>query len=255
MCNIDALQNFHAGSTVHALMVSVVILLAVLMAFRRKRRLFESSEPRSRTDTWFAAILYGIWLIAFLRDLRPDRIGWSHSLPLHICDVTGLMAAVAIQTGNRMARGILHFWGLVLSSQAFFFPVLRAGPIHSDFWIYWLDHSAIVLAAMYDITVRGYRPAWSDWRQATLLLGAYAMLIAPLDRLLGVDYGYLGQTDHPQRAAVEAFGPWPNRVGALWLTAIAGMALLKIRWRAIGTAICKTSELPAMTSPILQSRC
>jgi hypothetical integral membrane protein (TIGR02206 family) len=228
MANIDCLQNFHAGSIINLLMLCIVMGMISALVVRGNHRTDFPARPRPNTDKRVATILYCVWLTAFFRDLRPDRLGWAHSLPLHICDITGLLAAFAIQTRNRLARCILHFWGLTLSSIAFLFPVLRAGPIHSDFWIYWMDHSAIVLAATYDVTRRNFRPDWADWRRAVLGLAIYAMLIAPLDRLLGVDYGYLGQTDHPQRAIVEAFGPWPDRVATLWLTAVAAMTLLKL---------------------------
>lgn len=176
-----------------------------------------------------AGILYGISAAVFLRDLRPDRLSWANSLPLHVCDIAGLMAAIAIHTGNRFARCILHYWGLALSSQAFFFPVLNAGPVHTDFWLYWIEHGAIVVAAIYDVAVIGYRPRWSDWRAATLLLACYAMVIAPLDAAFHLNYGYLGQTAEAQRSMIAIFGRWPGRIPALWLTGIALMALLRIR--------------------------
>ena len=207
-------------------------MIAIAATLTHIGRQHKSSRDRKRFDRRFATVLYLVCLIIFLRDLRPDRIGWSYSLPLHICDVTGLMAAIAIQTRNPIARRILHFWGLALSSQAFLFPVLNAGPIHSDFWLYWIEHGAIVVAALYDLTVNNYRPDWRDWRLAVLYLAAYAAIILPIDAMFNLNYGYLGRTLVAQRSAIAALGPWPNRIPTIWLACVATMSLLRLRWPA-----------------------
>ena len=218
MHRINWLECFHPGSPVHAVMVLAVVAFVWI---------FTGNVRRSpRTDIHFSNALFSICIISFLYYLRPNQFGWNHSLPLHICDVTGVMAAIAIRTSNRLARTILYFWGLTLSSQALIFPAVQSGPAHCDFWLYLIDHGAIVSAAFYDIRARGYRPTWHDWRMASILLASYAIVIAPFDRWMSVDYGFLGQTELSQ-TMVSVFGPWPTRIYVLWLCSIFGMAILK----------------------------
>jgi hypothetical integral membrane protein (TIGR02206 family) len=221
MRNIACLECFQAGGLIHAVMVAAAIAFIVRFTGRGRRN--------PGRDRHLSTVLFAVCATVFVYYLRPNQIGWNHSLPLHVCDITGIMAAIAIRTGNRTARALLHFWGLVLSSQALIFPALEAGPVHCDFWLYWIDHGAIIFAAIYDVRVRNYRPTWDDWRRATLLLALYAMVIAPFDKLTGLDYGFLGQTQLAERSMVSAFGPWPQRLPIMWLCAIGGMALLQAR--------------------------
>ncbi len=226
---IECLERFQAGSITHLLVLLATADIAVLMTRVGRRRVLLGPSQAASFDRQFAGFLYVTCALVFLRDLRPDRLGLERSLPLHICDLVCLSAAIAMHTRRPLTRAVLHFWGLALSSQASLFPTFTAGPAHSDFWLYWLHHSSIVVAAVYDMTVRQYRPSWRQWRQAILLLGIYTVLIASFDAALGVNYGYLGPAEHGQRPAITAFGPWPDRVPALYLTAVAMMTLMLAR--------------------------
>ncbi len=229
----------------HAAVICLVIAIAAGMTYLARHGDAEKLNRR------FAGFLYLVCAVVFLRDLRPDHLGLAASLPLHICDITAVMAAVTIHKRYLFSRRILHFWGLALSSQAFFFPILKAGPIHTDFWLYWTHHGAIVIAAIYDLTVNEYRPGWSDWRFATLALAAYTIVMIPFDALLGVNYGYLGQA-HVQRSVVLAFGPYPDRLPALWLTAVALMTLLRLRWPTRRVAETQIGSIQTLRLPFSQ---
>lgn len=231
------LERFSAGSITHAAVLGALVGGCALLAQVGRQARALGGSAGDDTDRRVGVGVLLVWLAVFLRDLRPDRLSWIHSLPLHVCDVAGLAGGLAILTGNRTARSILHFWGLALSSQAFAWPVLRAGPIHSDFWLYWMQHGAIVAVAVYDLAARGYRPQWRDWRRATVALGVYALLVLPVNALLGGNYGYLGQTEHAQRSVVSAFGDWPDRVPALYLCACAVMAAMVLPWHLVGTTV------------------
>ena len=225
--NINWLTCFHAGSVIHALVI--VSLVAINLKVVRYGR-GKGVDDQKISDKRFATGMFIVCLLVFLRDLRPDRLGWEHSLPLHLCDITGFVAVIALRTRDPIARCILHYWGLILSSQAFLFPVVQSGPIHVDFWLYWVDHGGIIVAAIYDVMVRGYQPTWQTWRMSALLLAAYTLIMTPFDKLMHVNYGFLGETSDAIRSGVTAFGPWPQRIPALWLTAIAAMALLQLLW-------------------------
>jgi len=245
MWHSNILQCFHPGSPVHAVMLVCVVAATVFFTDRDRRR--------SQTDNRFATLLFANFLIVLVYYLRPSQIAWSVSLPLHICDFTALAAAIAIRTGNRTARIILHFWGLALSSQALLFPVIQSGPAHCDFWLYWINHGAILVAAIYDMRTRNYRPTWHDWRRATLLLAAYAAIIAPFDALTGLDYGFLGNTRLSQQSMVTMLGPWPARLPIMWLIAVALMALvqcLQLTLRATNPATTNSRHAPGYPDQI-----
>jgi hypothetical integral membrane protein (TIGR02206 family) len=251
------LQSFQAGSATHlAVVAGLLICVAGICRAGRTAATSISARESRGFDRRLANVVLGVWVLIFLRDLRPDRLAWVNSLPLHFCDIVGLTAVLALRDARRRwTRAIVFFWGLAICAQAFCFPVLRAGPIHSDFWLYWLQHGVIVAAAIYDVTVREYRPTWRDWRLISIALGAYAIAIVPLNVLLNANYGYLGSMEEAQRSTVAAFGPWPDRLPTMYLTACALMAamLAPFRWTwSEWRSMAAAQALPArsMTPPM-----
>jgi hypothetical integral membrane protein (TIGR02206 family) len=215
-------------------------------------------RPSRAADAFLAAACVAAvvaWLAVFARDLLPDRRGWDNSLPLHLCDFVGLAVPVALWTGWRPARTLLYFWGLAFSSQAFWMPVVRVGPAHADFWLYWASHAAIVVAAAYDAAVLGYRPRWADWRWAVAATAVYAGVVAPLDGLLGANYGYVGDTGGARGSLVAAFGPWPGRVPVLVAAAAAVMAALTLPWEWRASASrTQPARTPQAVPPVVAGR-
>src|SRR4051812_43299538 len=106
------LQSFHAGSATHLAVVAG--LLVCVAGVYRAGRSAASTDDRERRgfDRRFANVVLGIWLLIFLRDLRPDRLSWANSLPLHFCDIIGLIGVLALRDQRRRwARAMLLLWG------------------------------------------------------------------------------------------------------------------------------------------------
>jgi hypothetical integral membrane protein (TIGR02206 family) len=241
------IADFNAGSITHGIvLLSLAAMTAILICMGRKAREKNAQDAR-RLDRILAIALYAIWIVLTCRNLLPGHFRWDRSLPLHICDLTGLAAPIALWTRWRPARAILYFWGLGLSTQAFITPMLSAGPMHLDFWVYWISHFAIVMTAIYDLAVRAYQPNWHDWRTTVLISAAYVLLVLPINQRLGVNYGYLGRTEVAQRTLIRVLGPWPERVPRLVALVWIGMAAMV----PLGTSIeVKTASVPATISSV-----
>jgi len=153
-------------------------------------------------------------------------------LPLHICDINGVIAPLALMTLNRSLRAILYFWAFALTTQAFIQPALQFGPATPVFWFFWAQHTIILGYAVFDLAVLGFRPAWGDLGRAYGAGALYLAAIVPLDVALDADYGYLGNLPADQIPPfVAALGPWPAR--AIAVVALAALALLlaELPWR------------------------
>ncbi|MDB5295285.1 MAG: Integral rane protein [Phycisphaerales bacterium] len=231
-----SIHHFAAGTRSHGVVV-LATALAALCLIRVGQRLADAAAARPgwrSAPRRFARLLGGgmlaVWLAVLARDLLPDRRGWAESLPLHLCDVAGLVGAAALYTGRRPLRAVLHLWAFTFTVQAFLMPVVKVGPARMDFWLYWVSHGAIVAAAAYDATVLGFRPRWADWRTAVLATLAYVAVVLPVDAALGANYGYVGDTGGARQSLVAAFGPWPGRVPVLVAAAAAVMAGLTLPW-------------------------
>ncbi len=162
--------------------------------------------------------------------LWPSRFSFQTSLPLHICDIVMFIAPAALVLRWRRLRSIAYFWGLGLSSISFIFPDLKFGPADFQFWVFWIAHATIVGAALYDVTGRGFRPNWRDWRFAVKAAIVYVIIIFPIDALLHLDYGYIGKNPDGQKSPADFLGPWPLRVPLMVMMGITVMLLLLAPW-------------------------
>jgi hypothetical integral membrane protein (TIGR02206 family) len=231
----DGWHHFSPFGGLHALMVigcALVIVAPSLLG----RRLSKTSEPIFRRALAAVAVVY--WIV-YATWWNWHGIDWREGLPLHICDIDGLLAPYALVSGRRWARATLYFWTAALTSQAFIQPALSSGPASLVFWFFWAAHSIIAACAVYDIVVLGFRPDWRDLGRAALVSFVYAALAVPVNAWLDADYGYLGDPgpDIFVPPFVVALGPWPLR--AIILAALVPLGfvvvllpwLLSARWR------------------------
>lgn len=227
-------DRFQTGSVEHCLAIAAIVGASAVVAMAGRAAHRRGRERARQFDLTLATLLATYWIAIKLRNLLPGHLGWDHSLPLHICDLAMVSAAVGLATWRRMPRNVLFFWGLGLCPNALLLPNLYLGPRFVDFWVYWLSHGAITMAAVYELAVRGYRPRWRDGTSILALNVLYTAMAVCVDGRLGVNYGFLGP--HVWGSEILAFGEWPMRVPRL-LAAACGVHLL-MALAPLALAVC-----------------
>ena len=166
----------YGGLHALALAVCALLIAAPTLLARALRRDAEVVLRRMLAALavcyWLA---YNTWWNWHGLDLRTG-------LPLHICDVNGLIAPLALLTGWRWARATLYFWTSALTLQAFVQPALTAGPASLVFWAFWTAHTIIAACAVYDLAVLGFRPGWNDLGYALIVRQRDAVFCCAFDR-------------------------------------------------------------------------
>ena len=213
--------TFTPDSRQHAIVVACLLASTASIVYVARRL---PRDARHRAEPFAGVVLLAIWLVANAYDATRPTSSLRDALPLHWCDVAGLLAATIFVCPNRVARSLLRMIGLCLSPLAFVLPTERHGPMSPTFWVYFVPHAAIVVAAVYDGAVRGFRPTLADARRAFLLVLAWVGLMMPVNVALDANYAYVGERDVGQRSAIVAFGPWPLRL--VPLAALVGVAML-----------------------------
>ena len=243
------LYQFHIGSPTHAAMLFAFATVAVALVQAGKRATQLGNAAEVQFGQQLAMVLVAWWVFQESRGFLPGHFRWNTSLPLHICDITGLVAPIAIWTRNPLSRAMLFFWGIGLSTQAFITPTLYIGPAFLNFWLYTICHTLIVITAIYDLVVRGYRPTWRDWQLSAIVSAVYVLLVLPVNMRLGVNYGYLGKSDFAQPTAVLALGTWPARVPRLvvlvWIGTWVMVPLANLRWKQSAQPLEAEQGLPS----------
>ena len=164
----------------------------------------------------------GPWLHVFAAVLVVDELSWwawllagkqpgaslDQSLPLQLCDVAILVAALAVWTRNRLLAEWTYFWALAGTMQALLTPDLPGHFPNFPYFQYYIAHGGVVTAALILVVGLGLGPRpWAVVRVFAITV-AYAAAVALLDYALDANYMYL-RAKPPSPTLLDAFGPWP----------------------------------------------
>ncbi len=210
--------------------------IACIVAFVTLGRASTTAGERRVAHAW--AIL---WLvqqaITTVYWLLPAHFDVGKSLPLHLCDVVGWLGPFALLVAHtrrtRWLRTVLYFWGIGLSTQAFFTPTVVQGPDDPRFWLFWISHTQIVGGAIYDIIVRGYRPQLRDLKTAIFASLCWMVPLVVLNWITGLNYGYLGPELEGQ-TVLNLLPPWPWRILTMAGIVLVLFTLLWVVWPIAG---------------------
>lgn len=241
-------ETFVPFSSLHLLALAICALpiLALTLAGRRLRP--HAAETTLRRSWAIFALAY--W---FADAIWRNRNGLDlfGGLPLHVCDLNGLIAPLALLTQHRWARATLYFWTFTLSLQAFIQPMLSSGPAHLEFWTFWAGHTVLMGSAVYDVAVLGFRPRWGDLRIVLVVSLAYVAVVMPIDLLLGANYGFIGNPP-PEKSIppfIEALGPWPKHALIVMGLAVIGFVLVLLPWRLARAPAALNGDQGAVQEP------
>ena len=148
---------------------------------------------------------------------------WSmkSSLPLALCDVALLVAAVACwNPGWMLAVELTYFWGLTGTLQAVLTPDLNQGFPQLEFFEFVVGHLAIVTAALFLVVGLRLEPRpGAVWRVFGITL-AYTAVVGLFDWVTGANYMFLAAVPR-HKSLLSVLGPWP-----WYIVSAAGIALV-----------------------------
>ena len=220
-------DSFEPFSALHA---GILLLFAGATAWLifAGRRL--APPARSRLDRNLGLVMIALWVVSNGWWLLPPRFDAARALPLHVCDITSLLAGIVLLYPRRSLRALLYFWGIGMSLQAIVTPEIAFEPDTMWFWIFWMSHAGIIAIAIYDIVARGFRPTWADFRLSVLAGLVYLAVVLAINIALGFNYGYVGNARPGEASIIDFLGHWPQRVVLMVALVIGLMALLMAPW-------------------------
>ncbi|MBR7109130.1 MAG: TIGR02206 family membrane protein [Akkermansia sp.] len=204
----SAYTEFCIGSSMHLYSLLVVgAVCAVILTWGR----FSGSNGKQRICLSIAAANLAAFVFEYIWRFcnHSTEVFVRDKLPLHFCAVMALLCFIALWWKQRWARSLVYFGVLSASIQGLLTPFLSIGFPHLEFFLFFLSHGLLLLAAL-------AIPLLTDWRadrrapvQSLLLMNAYLVVIHPINLLLGSNYGFT--TAAPTGSILEALGtpaPW-----------------------------------------------
>ncbi len=170
---------------------------------------------RRRPGLWteVAIRIVGVGLAAdavtyTVAELRQGTWSAATSLPLALCNVAVLVAAVACWWHVPVLVELTWFWGMAGTLQGLLTPDLDVGFPHLVFFEYVVGHAGIVVAALFLVVGMHLWPRpGAVWRVLAISV-AWTAVVGGADALTGGNYMFLRRRPG-EWTLLSVLGPWP----------------------------------------------
>ena len=163
------------------------------------------------------------------------EVPWSlnNLIPLHLCDLAAIIAGFALLTRRSLLAALTYFWGLAATLQALFTPAITVVFPSPPYLVFFMQHFAVVGAALFLPIVDGWRPRQPLWLGPLEAFGwaiGYVLMVMSINRLLGTNFGF---TSHPPAnpSLLDHLGAWPWYIFSSLAIALALFFLLVLPFR------------------------
>lgn len=208
---------FHPFSSTHYLTLGIGFFLIALLIVLARR-----SDKNQRLVTALLAVLNLLAYPFALFAWREYPRALDNVLPLHLCDLAAIVAGFALFTKKPLLLSLTYFWGIAATTQALFTPAIAIGPPHLPFIHFFVQHFAIVAAALYVPIVLRWRPTAPWWKSPIIVFVisiGYQALALLINLILKTNFAFASRPpDNP--SLIDHLGPWP-----IYLFAMQGIAL------------------------------
>lgn len=215
--------SFHAFSRSHLAVLALCLVMLIGLGFLRRLR------PRlaERAEQGLGVLLLLVWPATVLAYWQAGVLSLNNALPLHFCDIAGLAGGLALLTRRQTACEIVYFFGLAGTLQGLLTPNLKFDFPDPRFFVFFLLHGGVVVAAVHVVTAMGRAPRPDALRRMLVFTFGYAMATGLINALLGTNYAFL--CHKPEQASLmDHLGPWPWCIGGLVLIAVTFYTLLHL---------------------------
>lgn len=225
-------REFTAYGPSHLVVLLVFVVgAAVLVAVGRR---YGNATVARQVGRTVAVVMLAVQMGTVIYSNVPPQFGLNHSLPLQLSDLVTFVAIYALWSYRHWAFTLTYYWGLVLSTQALFSPVLTGPDFPGrEFLVFWGLHLFVIWTAIYLTWGVGMHPAWRDYRVAIAVTLCWVAVAMTVNALTGADYGFLNRKPEVH-SILDVLGPWPWYLGPVVVLVLIVWALMTWPWVRFG---------------------
>jgi hypothetical integral membrane protein (TIGR02206 family) len=213
---------FHTFDTQHRVTLAVIVVLCALVLWEGRRA---SGNRHSWIGKLLGFLLVGYAACLYLQQALAQALAWEYSLPLDLCNLVLIACVISLFKPFTFTSEIAYFWGLGGVVQATLTPDLGTGFPSWDFTLFFWGHGATLLAIMYLISNKEFRPGKKSILRMMIALNVYAVVVGAFDAVTGWNYGYLCRKPS-MPSLMDWLGPWPWYILSLELIALTMFLIL-----------------------------
>jgi hypothetical integral membrane protein (TIGR02206 family) len=210
-------MRFQIFSLLHISILAFTFITAVLSAYIARKLLTQSWKNA-------AGKIFGIILILNYIAYLIHRINsgfWEvrYDLPMELCNWAVFATIIALFTKKKLFAEISYFWVMTGSVNAVITPELNVGFPHPYFFIFFIEHSGVIIACCYAVFgLKLYPGKWSVLRVFVIsqIYFAAAFLV---NLSLKANYGFL-MSKPVSGSLMDYMGEWPLYLLTLQFTGL-----------------------------------
>lgn len=128
-------------------------------------------------------------------------------LPLHMCNLTLIIAILTILTKSQKLFQLTYFWCLG-ALFAVITPDIKYSFPHPLTLSFYITHFYLLFAAIYGILFFNFKPTFKGWINSFITLNIFAFIIFFINKKLGTNYLYVNRIPNFS-SPLDYFGQWP----------------------------------------------
>jgi hypothetical integral membrane protein (TIGR02206 family) len=223
-----ATPSFHALDFQHIAVLALTAAACVLIA--RKAR---SGDIRKWLGYSIGFLLVSYAAVLYVQQGMDHALSWEYSLPLELCNLVLIVCIVALFRPTQFATELAYYLGLGGVLQATITPDLSNGFPSWDFILFFWSHGVTLMAIVFLIVRKGFRPRRGSVVRMMIVLNAYGLVVGAVDAIAGWNYGYLCRKPL-EPSLFDILGPWPWYLLGVEAIALLSFLLLDLPWRIAG---------------------
>jgi hypothetical integral membrane protein (TIGR02206 family) len=172
----------------------------------------------------------------------------SYALPLQLCDVAAVFTALALWLRTTLLVEIAYFWGVAGTANGLITPDVSDHFPNFLFIQYFVQHGAIVGAALFLVVGLRIEPRRWAWLRVFGLTVVLMVVDAFANLLTGGNYLYLRQTPGV-KSILNLMGPWPWYIVGAAAVALVLLFVLDLPFRGVRRDLALQVPAPQGGSP------
>ena len=191
----------------HLTAIALTVLVPLALALLARHEHLGRHADRVTRIVLAAFMLLG-WLGWYGVSAARGVLTLDNGLPMNLCDWAEIALIVALLTRHQFAYELGYFWGLGGTLQGVLTPPLYWDFPDPQFIFFFIQHGGVVASLLYLTLGTRLRPTWASLPRVVGATLGYLAVVALVDWLLGVNYGFLRAKPAGQNL-LTLMSPWP----------------------------------------------
>jgi hypothetical integral membrane protein (TIGR02206 family) len=218
-------MEFRFFSTLHISILAATFTAAILSVYLARRSGNESLK--TLIAKIFAAVLILNYIAYLVHRISSGYWELRYDLPMELCNWAVFAVIIALFTGKRIFAEAAYFWVMTGSVNAVLTPALNETFPHPYFFIFFIEHSGVIIACCYAVFgLKLYPEKWAVPRVYGISL-IYFFSALLVDHVLNGNYGFL-MSKPSGGSLMDYMGDWPYYLITLQVIALVSFSILYI---------------------------